>query len=271
MPPSPRGSRLFHFDKQNFRDITASEVHAPPPTRLTPPYRKSWIRHCFVDMKWYWSDMNTFQQKSWIYSRRRELSEPLGLVTWTVISGPRTVNVKIIRTGWRISEPNHAGKNTDKNIRLIRDYWCLQRQSFYVMSYLWCDVFSFSWCKKCLNKFWLTAKTQPVDRICVLQTPTNHKRLRQQHRYWIKRFKLRIHFWWRCIFHKCDNCGIGRSQTGWHPRSIWKNPGSGLAENNTFSKVLCYCQHVFFQNPSKNTEIGWVSLEIAKLNNIYKI
>ena len=48
-------------------------------------------------------------------------------MTWTVISGPRTVNVKITRIGWRINVPSHAGKtdnhhtNDDTVIRLSLD------------------------------------------------------------------------------------------------------------------------------------------------------
>ena len=46
-PPTPQGSRFFHFDIQSFRNVTASGVAPPPPpTRSTSPYGKSWIRHC---------------------------------------------------------------------------------------------------------------------------------------------------------------------------------------------------------------------------------
>ena len=44
----PYGSRFFRFDMQNFRNVAASGVHGPPPTRSTPPYGKSWIRHCMI-------------------------------------------------------------------------------------------------------------------------------------------------------------------------------------------------------------------------------
>ena len=43
---TPQGSRFFCFDIQNFRNVIGSGVHAYPPTRCTPPYRKSWIRQC---------------------------------------------------------------------------------------------------------------------------------------------------------------------------------------------------------------------------------
>ena len=35
----PYGSRFFHFDMQNFRNVAASGVHSPP-TRSTPPLRE---------------------------------------------------------------------------------------------------------------------------------------------------------------------------------------------------------------------------------------
>ena len=44
-PPPPKGSRFFRFDIQNFRNVTASGVHAPP-TRSGNP--GSWIRHCYL-------------------------------------------------------------------------------------------------------------------------------------------------------------------------------------------------------------------------------
>ena len=40
-----QGSRFSGFNIQNFQNVTASGVHAPP-TRSTPSYGKSWIRHC---------------------------------------------------------------------------------------------------------------------------------------------------------------------------------------------------------------------------------
>ena len=44
--PPPQGSRFFHFDIQNFRNVAASGVGAPL-RGWRPPYGKSWIRRWF--------------------------------------------------------------------------------------------------------------------------------------------------------------------------------------------------------------------------------
>ena len=46
-PLPPQGTRLFHFDIQNFRNITASGVNAPP-YEVDAPCGKSWIRHWYM-------------------------------------------------------------------------------------------------------------------------------------------------------------------------------------------------------------------------------
>ena len=58
--PSPEGSRFFRFNIQNFRNVTASGVHAPP-TRSTPPYGKSWIRH-WVSVLGKWPFVSDFDE-----------------------------------------------------------------------------------------------------------------------------------------------------------------------------------------------------------------
>ena len=48
-----RGTRFFCFAIQILRNVAALGVHTPP-TRSTPPYRKSWIRHwnCMCKLTW---------------------------------------------------------------------------------------------------------------------------------------------------------------------------------------------------------------------------
>ena len=46
----PYGSRFFHFDIQNFHNIAASGVHAPP-MRSMPPLWEIWICHWLIIAK----------------------------------------------------------------------------------------------------------------------------------------------------------------------------------------------------------------------------
>ena len=46
-PPPPHGTQFFRFRIHFHRKRPMSEVHAPP-NGCTPPYGKSWIRHCLV-------------------------------------------------------------------------------------------------------------------------------------------------------------------------------------------------------------------------------
>ena len=48
----PYGSRSFHFDIHNFRNITALGVQAP--TKSMPPYGETWICHCLHYWTSYW-------------------------------------------------------------------------------------------------------------------------------------------------------------------------------------------------------------------------
>ena len=45
--PPPQGSRFFHFDRQNFQNVTTSGVNLPHLRGRCLPYGKSWIGHYF--------------------------------------------------------------------------------------------------------------------------------------------------------------------------------------------------------------------------------